>query len=75
MPCRWTRQDEHLPSIYNVMEQASETGVPALRPLFLDFPDDAKTATMDDEFLFGSDLLVAPVLAEGAGRFLAAGET
>jgi alpha-glucosidase len=57
---------ELLPYIYNVMQQASETGVPALRPLFLDFPDDAKAATIDDEFLFGSDLLVAPVLSEGA---------
>jgi alpha-glucosidase len=57
---------ELLPYIYNVMQQASETGVPALRPLFLDFPDDVNTAKIDDEFLFGSDLLVAPVLSEGA---------
>ncbi|MGP8021797.1 MAG: glycoside hydrolase family 31 protein [Limisphaerales bacterium] len=57
---------ELLPYIYNVMEQASETGVPALRPLFLEFPDDEQVAGMDDEFLFGADLLVAPVLHEGA---------
>jgi alpha-glucosidase len=57
---------ELLPYIYNAMQQASETGVPALRPLFLDFPDDEHTATIDDEFLFGSDLLVAPVLWQGA---------
>jgi alpha-glucosidase len=56
---------ELLPYIYNVMQQASETGVPALRPVFMDFPDDANTATLDYEFLFGSDLLVAPVLWEG----------
>jgi alpha-glucosidase len=55
-----------LPYIYNVMEQASETGVPALRPLFLDFPRDEHVAAIDDEFLFGDDLLVAPVLHEGA---------
>ena len=48
------------------MERASETGVPALRPLFLEFPDDEHVAGMDDEFLFGADLLVAPVLHEGA---------
>jgi alpha-glucosidase len=48
------------------MQQASETGVPALRPLFMDFPNDPKIATTDDEFMFGSDLLVAPVLWEGA---------
>ena len=53
-----------LPYIYNVMQQASETGVPALRPVFLEFPQDDHAAGMDDEFFFGSDLLVAPVLWE-----------
>ena len=57
---------ELLPYICNVMEQASETGVPALRPLFLEFPEDEHVAGVDDEFLFGADLLVAPVLHEGA---------
>jgi alpha-glucosidase len=47
------------------MEQAAETGVPALRPLFLEFPGDKNVTGTDDEFLFGSDLLVAPVLHEG----------
>ncbi|HEV2436197.1 MAG TPA: TIM-barrel domain-containing protein [Verrucomicrobiae bacterium] len=56
---------ELLPYIYSVMEQAAETGVPALRPLFLEFPDDEQIAGLDDEFLFGADLLVAPVLREG----------
>jgi alpha-glucosidase len=55
-----------LPYIYNALEQASETGVPALRPLFLEFPQDEHAAAIDDEFLFGEDLLVAPVLHEGA---------
>jgi len=57
---------ELLPYIYNAMQQASETGVPALRPLFLDYQDDERVASIDDEFLFGADLLVAPVLWEGA---------
>ena len=57
---------ELLPYIYNVMEQAGETGVPALRPLFLEFPGDEHVTGLDDEFLFGADLLVAPVLHEGA---------
>ena len=68
---------ELLPYIYNVMQQASETGVPALRPLFLEYPDDERVAAIDDEFLFGSDLLVAPVVWEGAtGRdvYLPAGD-
>lgn len=68
---------ELLPYIYNAMRQASETGVPALRPLFLDFPADEHAANIDDKFLFGSDLLIAPVLWEGAderGVYLPAGE-
>jgi alpha-glucosidase len=51
-----------LPEIYNVMHQASETGIPAFRPLFLEFPLDGRTWDQDDQFMFGSDLLVAPVL-------------
>jgi alpha-glucosidase len=59
---------ELLPYIYNVMQQAAQTGVPALRPLFLEYPDDEKVAGLDDEFLFGADLLVAPVLYQGANE-------
>jgi len=51
-----------LPHIYNVMREASETGIPAMRPLFLEDPNDGG---FDDEFLFGSDLLIAPVLRAG----------
>jgi alpha-glucosidase len=55
---------ELLPHIYNQMQQASATGVPALRPVFLEFPADSRTWAMDDQFMFGPDLLVAPVLLE-----------
>jgi alpha-glucosidase len=48
------------------MQQASETGSPAFRPLLLEYPDDPATYERDDEFLFGSDLLVAPALREPA---------
>ena len=68
---------ELLPYIYNVMQQASETGLPALRPLFLEYPRDNHAASIDDEFLFGSDLLVAPVLWQGVekrGVYLPAGD-
>lgn len=68
---------ELLPYIYNVMEQASETGLPALRPLFLEFPGDQSVMGTEDEFLFGGDLLVAPVLHEGVTQrdiYLPAGE-
>ncbi len=55
-----------LPHIYNVMRDASLTGVPAMRPLVLEFPDDRLTWNLEDQFMFGSDLLIAPVLQEGA---------
>ncbi len=57
---------ELLPSIYNVMHEAAETGVPALRPLVFEYPEDPRFAGRDDEYLFGSDILVAPVVREAA---------
>lgn len=59
---------ELLPYLYTALREASRTGVPAMRPLFLDFPQDEATWRLDDEFLFGSDLLVAPVVREGQRR-------
>ena len=55
-----------LPQIYNEMEAASRTGVPALRPLMLEYPADGNANARDDQYLFGRDLLVAPVLVEAA---------
>jgi alpha-glucosidase len=51
-----------LPHVYNVMRQAHETGIPAMRPAFLEFPADPGTYDQDDQFMFGADLLVAPVV-------------
>jgi alpha-D-xyloside xylohydrolase len=44
------------------MEIASKEGIPMMRPLFFDFPADPPCYTTEDEYLFGPDLLVAPVL-------------
>jgi len=55
---------ELLPHVYNAMREASETGVPAMRPLMLEYPKDPKALAIYDQFLFGADLLVAPVLRE-----------
>src|SRR5262249_50392081 len=49
------------PYIMAQMDYASNTGVPPMRPLFFDHDHDAEVATVEDEFLFGPDLLVAPV--------------
>ena len=55
-----------LPYIYSYAWEASRKGLPLVRPLALEFPDDAgSVATPGDEYFFGSELLVAPVLYEG----------
>ena len=54
------------PYIMEQMRVAHETGAPPMRPLFFDFPEDGGCYAVDDAFLFGPDLLVAPVLDEGA---------
>ncbi len=57
-----------LPMIYSEMEASSRSGVPLMRPLFVEFPHDAGTWSRDDQFMFGGDVLVAPVLHEGAAQ-------
>ena len=54
-----------LPYFYNVFHRSAETGLPVMRALLLDYPDDAKAVATQDEFLLGDDLLVAPVLKDG----------
>ena len=49
------------PYIMKQMEQAHENGSPVMRPLFYDFHMDPAAYGIDDEFMFGPDLLVAPV--------------
>ncbi|MDL2232566.1 family 31 glucosidase [Ruminococcaceae bacterium OttesenSCG-928-L11] len=44
------------------MRKASEAGTPVMRPLFYDFPQDANSWETDDAYLYGPDLVVAPVL-------------
>lgn len=66
------------PYIEEQMQLAHEKGLPPMRPLFFDFPGDEGSAAADDEFLLGPDLLVAPVLFEGARSrevYLPAGTT
>lgn len=54
------------PYIHTQMQQATDKGLPPMRPLFVDFVDDLVCETIEDQFLFGPDILVAPVLYEGA---------
>lgn len=54
-----------LPYIYNKMIEASTTGIPPLRPLVFDYPEDGSYNSNVTEFMFGDALLVAPVLQPG----------
>jgi len=57
-----------LPYIYTQFFVASQTGIPVMRPLFFDYPDDQATYWNSREFLFGDAFLVAPVLWPGATK-------
>lgn len=54
------------PYITGLMKEAHEKGTPPMRPLFYDFPGDGEAWCVDDQFMFGPDILVAPILYEGA---------
>ena len=54
------------PYLHEQLDRAASDGLPAMRPLFVDFPGDDRAWAVEDEFLFGPDLLVAPVLDAGA---------
>ncbi len=54
-----------LPYLRRLADDAVLTGLPPMRPLFVDFPSDPAAWTTDDAFMLGPDLLVAPVLDAG----------
>lgn len=53
------------PYVRECMEAASRTGEPVMRPLFFDFPEDQKAWDTEDAYMFGKDVLVAPVMEAG----------
>lgn len=50
-----------LPQLYTLFYEASQTGLPVMRPLVLEFPQDEHTYGLCDQLMFGSDMIVAPV--------------
>ena len=58
-------RDRLRPYIMQQMQVAVDTGLPPMRPVFVDFPGDPGAWEVEDQFLFGSDILVAPVLEPG----------
>jgi alpha-glucosidase (family GH31 glycosyl hydrolase) len=63
----WVRENL-VDYIENAAFHAHETGAPIAQPLALAFPKEPSLATIDDEYMFGPDLLVAPVRAGGEQR-------
>jgi alpha-glucosidase/alpha-D-xyloside xylohydrolase len=55
-----------LPYLYTAVRDATETGMPVMRALWLHHADDPKAVADGSAFLFGRDMLVAPVVAKGA---------
>ncbi len=53
------------PYVRACMEAASKTGEPVMRPLFFDFPEDKHAWEVEDAYMFGKDILVAPVMEAG----------
>ena len=57
-----------MPYVYAQSKECTENGWPMLRALLLEYPDDPGAWLVEDEYMFGSNLLVAPMLEEGSGR-------
>lgn len=55
-----------LPYIYSHARQTYDKGLPLMRPMVMAFPEDKETHNLDTQFMFGSDLLVAPVVHPNA---------
>ncbi|HME12409.1 MAG TPA: glycoside hydrolase family 31 protein [Candidatus Acidoferrum sp.] len=53
-----------LPYLYTGIEEASRTGIPFMRPLFLEYPQETKFYGDNRDFLFGRDFFVAPIVTE-----------
>lgn len=54
-----------MPYIYAQAKQCSDKGFPMMRTLFFEYPDDPAAWLIEDEYMFGEDILVAPFMEEG----------
>ncbi len=62
---RWSRVHARLaPYVRHLCTEAAALGLPVQRPLFLHYPDEPALWTVQDAFLYGADMLVAPVIEE-----------
>ena len=64
---QWSRVHCALaPYVRDLCDQAALTGLPLQRPLFVEYPADRALHAVHDQYLYGADLLVAPVITQGA---------
>lgn len=57
-----------MPYVYAQAKECSNKGLPMVRALFVEFPHDAGAWLVEDEYMFGSQILVAPLLESGNSR-------
>ena len=57
-----------MPYVYAQAKDCSERGLPMVRALLVEFPDDPGAWLVEDEYMFGSQMLVAPLMESGTGR-------
>lgn len=57
-----------LPYIYTLFYEGEKTGLPVVRPLVMEYPNDPETFQCSDEFLLGSQILIAPIVRPGKTR-------
>ena len=57
-----------MPYVYAQAKDCSEKGLPMVRALFVEFPHDAGAWLVEDEYMYGSQILVAPLLESGTER-------
>ena len=55
-----------MPYLYSAVKETCETGLPIIRALWLHYPQDKQAAARGDQYLYGRDLLVAPVVEKAA---------
>lgn len=57
-----------MPYVFAQAKNCTETGLPMMRALFVEFPADAGAWLVDDQYMFGNDMLVAPLFENENGR-------
>lgn len=55
-----------MPYVYAQSKMAADKGLPMVRALFIEYPDDSGAWEVDNAYLFGTDILVAPIFEQGA---------